>query len=408
MKLYFRSVLYSEYYFVDMTLGETGFEAVLPLPSAETPEIAYYLEALDDAFQTARSPEYTVEVTEKNRCRTEPGGLFFPGDAVIVVGSASARAAAFPPGFLATGGVAAGAGGGIGTGVVIGVTAGAAAGVGVVIGTNTGGDDNQGGGGTPAPAGPSSGGGGSTTTTSTTPETTTTTTTSSSTTTTTADASGSTTTTVPATLACFNAAARGNCEVQFDACTHPVEGITYEWRMLGPPVSQIPPDAPSFKFSFTGDPRCNRPNTFNRPVRLTVSWPGGSDSIQQGVDVVPGAGLRASPRAVQLSAYFLAPPADGSLRARILAGGASIPLANNTVPALVPLGAGPLHEILVAVVGPGRVGASLKFELPDGRIDPSSVTVDRGTLLIKNPSLIVFQLEGAHDEQVRFRFRLMP
>src|SRR5262245_5892437 len=56
VKLYFRSSLYPEFYFVAMTASEAGiFEGVIPLPSEETTTVVYYFEAVDLSFETSRS-----------------------------------------------------------------------------------------------------------------------------------------------------------------------------------------------------------------------------------------------------------------------------------------------------------------------------------------------------------------
>ncbi len=53
VKLYFRSSLYPEFYFIAMSPNDAGaFEAVMPMPSNETTKVVYYFEAVDVSFQT--------------------------------------------------------------------------------------------------------------------------------------------------------------------------------------------------------------------------------------------------------------------------------------------------------------------------------------------------------------------
>lgn len=166
-KVYFRSSLYAEYYYVEMTREGERFVGVLPQPSASTPALVYYVEALDGAFNTARTLELTVNVDD--RCTPDPAlASYAGGEPSITVGAMSAGAPSIPPGFgvvgivgtIAITGISATGGGGIGlgTGLVIGATAAGAAGV---VAATTGGGDTEaddppptGGGPAPAPPAP--------------------------------------------------------------------------------------------------------------------------------------------------------------------------------------------------------------------------------------------------------------
>jgi hypothetical protein len=121
-KVYFRSSLYRDFYYVEMAYQEGRYVGILPQPSDETPKVIYYVEALDSAFNTARSREYDAEV--RGRCRQESAAAYFPGgDAGITVGAIVSGGAPIPPGFTAAGivgtvaatGLVSGVGGGDGS-----------------------------------------------------------------------------------------------------------------------------------------------------------------------------------------------------------------------------------------------------------------------------------------------------
>ncbi len=139
VRIYFRSEAYPDFYFVDATVEPQGrIEAVLPLAAPETTRVVYYIEALSQAFETARTQEWTPMVAESDECRRrDPMLALFQGNPNIVVGAARAGAAVFPPGFLTTGIVGAGAGG-IGTAAIVGIVAGGAAGGVVLVGGSGG------------------------------------------------------------------------------------------------------------------------------------------------------------------------------------------------------------------------------------------------------------------------------
>jgi hypothetical protein len=125
-------------------LGDV-FQAILPKPTPETFAVFYYIEAVDEEFNSSRSAENNAEVMEDaNQCRRrDPEVAYFAGNSPgIVVGSTVPGASALPPGFLAEGIVsyiaaASATGGGLGTGATLAFAAGAAAaaGTGIVMAT---------------------------------------------------------------------------------------------------------------------------------------------------------------------------------------------------------------------------------------------------------------------------------
>lgn len=432
-KIYFRSALYPEFYYVQMTLEPASetFHAVLPLPNRETTRIVYYLEAVDVSFQTSRSRDF--EVTVSNECHPGPGGLLFPGeDPGIIVGSLTAAAPALPAGFQATGiagflsaaGAVTGAGGGIGLPIVIGATAAAATGVGVVVATggNDGGSPG-GSGAAPTPTGsPTSGGSGSSTTTSTgsgstpgnPPPSGTTTTTTTTVPGGPSTPSPTTSTVPPALTACFAWQALGSCKVKFDSCSTPASDISrYEWRMLGSPVPDPPPD-PSFTFSFDADPRCLGSQEFNRPVRLTVyDYEGRSASIQQNVLVRPGTSYRQerSPGTrLSFESQLVALPSDGSVRGQVLVDHSPLPPLDNASPSRyeVAVGVGAnevLIEALLVTPAPAQSLWEMDFSSTEAVV-PGSFRPERGTVVSATGRRIVFRLNGGAGEVLRFRVEL--
>ncbi len=422
VRLYFRSELFPEYYFVDMSEAEARFSAVLPLPTDQTRRVVYYIEVVDQSFQMSRSEEFVVGVEEAN-CDPGPGALLYAGSPGIVVGAVSGGAG-IPAGFQATGivgFVSAGAGGGgLGVGLAIGAAAGAAAGVGVVV---AGGDDGGGSGSvpmvttsTPGPTGPGPTGGGTTTTVSGG----TTTVPSSGTPSTTTTPQGPTTTTigaatssVPPTLsACFDWEARGSCRVYFDSCSGPEPLETHDWRMLGPPVPAPVPSPQSntevFTFDFAGDPRCAGANDFNRPVRLTVTDSlGRSAQIQKNVSVQPGSTLKTSTRRVVIRSNLTAQPPDGSVSGQVLVNGVALPLTNNQGPHELRADIASEEAVIEAILQTRAAPGTLwEFELaasPGSRYQ--HIQSMSGTAIIVGRARIVFRLEGREGERVRFRAR---
>ncbi len=134
VRIYFRSEVYPDFYFVDATVQADGrLEAVLPMAAPGTPRVIYYIEAVTRAFESTRTREWDPEVSESDECRRrDPLLALFQGKIPnIVISSVRAGAPAFPPGFMTAGIVAAGSGG-LGATAIVGIVAGGVAG-GVVI-----------------------------------------------------------------------------------------------------------------------------------------------------------------------------------------------------------------------------------------------------------------------------------
>ncbi len=427
-KIYFRSSLFPEFYFVVMNLDEAGsFEAVLPIPAAETSKVVYYFEAVDVSFQIARSEELEVAVSGDESCQRGPGALLYPGaNPAIVVGATQVGSAAIPAGFQAagitgflttTGAITAAGGGGIGIGVAVGAVAAAAAGVGVIV-VGGGAGDSAG----VTTTAPPPLGGGNTSSTSTAISSTTTTVIGAPATTTTGPSTSSvvtntvppppppTTTSVPALTACFESRAVGGCLVDFNSCSTPLELITgYEWRMLGPPVPASPPPIPAFQFDFEGDPRCEGTMSFNHPVRLTVFDDlGRSASVQQNVIVLPGMTYRtddAASASLSFQSRLLALPADGSAQGQIMVNGAVLPPSDDRSAARheVQVGTGivRIQAVLTTAVGPGSLW-ELDFSTSESLVS-GSLRAEAGSVVGLEERRIVFRLSGDRGETFRLR-----
>jgi hypothetical protein len=153
-KVYFRSALHPDFYYVLMNrpAGANSpdlFQAILPMPSPETAKVIYYIEAVSQAYHSARTAESLSDVASDSDCkRRDPAAAFFTGERPgIVVGATRAGAPSVPPGFQAAGivsfvsaaGVTSGTGGGIGAGTGVLIAAGAAAAVGGAVAAGGGG-----------------------------------------------------------------------------------------------------------------------------------------------------------------------------------------------------------------------------------------------------------------------------
>ncbi len=430
VKLYFRSSLFPEFYFVPMSLNEAGaFEAVMPMASDETTRVVYYFEAVDLSFQTSRSEEIEVSVSDDLGCRRGPGAVALPGGSpAIMVGAVQAGAPAIPAGFQATGitgflsaGGAVTSTGGIGVGVAVGAAAGAAAGVGLLV-SNGGADSTevpQGGGNTTSTSSASTStttsiGVGSTTSSSG-PSTSsileTTTSTGGSTTTSSGPSTSSIpqTTTVPSLTACYTWQALGNCRVFFDSCSTPASSIArYEWRMLGPPVPE-PPQVESFSFSFEADPRCQGTMTFNHPVRLTVyDGFGGSGSVQQNVSVRSGASSRTDGGASAILSFrslLATQPPNENARGQIVVNSMRLLPSSGASPTThemrVRAGTVQIEVTLVSGVTAGSLW-ELDFSSSESVV-PGSLRAESGAVSTAEPRRIVFRLNGDRGETFRFR-----
>ena len=414
-KVYFRSSLYRDFYYVEMAYQEGRYVGILPQPSDETLKVIYYVEALDSSFNTARSPEYDAEV--RGRCRQESAAAFFPGgDAGITVGATVSGGASIPPGFTAAGivgtvsatGLVSGVGGGIGAGtaVAVGVAAAAAAGAGAAVLTTRGDEAMTS---SVVAAVPTS----SVVTTSTIPSGSTSSTTAPGPTTTTVGGGGSTTTvastsTAPAAVldaSCFTVAVLGKCKVRVDATCVALPVDRYEWILdLNSRWRKVEfPDGPVTVTHTWGAGECGGGGETIR-FRLKVRRGDESSTAHKNL-FVPGDGLRATPA----DALFL------RLRTRLSLPGLSTGrVFVNTIPVRVIDNAAPVemrarsrrgNNTLVAVVATasGQPG-TWRFALDP--IVPGSLRIVSGDILTQTPDSVVFRLAGHVGERVELTFVL--
>jgi len=110
MRIYFKSGLGTEWYFIEMEPSEGGFRGYLPRPQVTASPIAYYIEATTATFGEARTEEYSAKVVEsETECeglRLAPVGQ--PVGGLMVFSATTGAAAVLPAGFAA-GGLAVGA-----------------------------------------------------------------------------------------------------------------------------------------------------------------------------------------------------------------------------------------------------------------------------------------------------------
>ncbi len=143
-RLFFRSNISPDFYFVDMsvTLEDGLFRAYLPKPTAETSKVEYYLECLATDFANARTIGHEAEVVETaDECRRRrPGAAYFVGDnPSIVVGSLNPAASLSPPAGFSLEGLAV-SGSGLSRGAVVAAVGGAVV-AGITAGVLASGDD---------------------------------------------------------------------------------------------------------------------------------------------------------------------------------------------------------------------------------------------------------------------------
>lgn len=138
-RLYFRASQGSDFYYVEMTGGSGSYQAILPVPSAETAEVVYYVEALTPDADSARTEEYATEVRDEGKCDRR---RYLGAEPGISVYATAEGASALPAGFQSVGitstvsasGVVAGvqgaaaAGGGLGPLAIGGIAVGGLAG----------------------------------------------------------------------------------------------------------------------------------------------------------------------------------------------------------------------------------------------------------------------------------------
>ena len=161
-RLYFRCMLYPDYFFVNLEPTAAGYHAVAPKAEESCNRVAYYVEVVRSDFTSSRTPERIADVTSYTECRRRnPAVAFFDGEPDLVVGTTTPGLTQLT-GFqsdgvlsllTATGQIASGggAGGGLSAGAVAGIAAGAAGGA-AAIAVASGGDD--GGDGGQGPSGP--------------------------------------------------------------------------------------------------------------------------------------------------------------------------------------------------------------------------------------------------------------
>ena len=144
IKTYFRADISALFYYVEMTRVGDVYQAILPKPSTQISEVIYYLEAVDSAFNSARTTDFHPEVVDNQFSCSQANQAppaYFKGSANITVG-ATGKGASFPPGFLtegivrtidATGRVVASGGASTGTALAVAVAGGTAVGVGLLV-----------------------------------------------------------------------------------------------------------------------------------------------------------------------------------------------------------------------------------------------------------------------------------
>lgn len=446
VKLYFRSMLYPDFYYVEMRAYEGVYVGVLPQPSEETREVAYYIEALDDAFESSRSPELVVPVRDPCSQRRR-AAAYLGDDGGIVVGATTSGASPLPPGFRALGivgtitaaGVASSIGGGLSAVPIVVASAAAAGATGAVVlatasetsttssAASTSTTTVTAGGTTSSTASTStatttaSPSSSSTTTTIAAPGTTTsvapgsTTTTVSATTTTSSSSTSSSstttvststtpaTTTVPPTVACFTVRYLGLCRLVLDASCSTGAIDTYAWTLdssgeLGGPSSDT---GQTVIHHYTLFPFCVGRTVDNV---LTVTGPGGSDTVSQTFRF-------------PLLERTEEPSVDGRLTTRLSADAPSVAgtvLINGVARTVT--GSAPVSLPFRGRMGSNAVEARIEttfpgtgtwsFELDVSDLAPGSLVADQGELVALEPGRVVFRIDGARPVPIRFRFEL--
>lgn len=122
-RVYFRAEQFEEFFYVKMVQQAGQWIGVLPVPSADTERVSFYIQAVARSLDDARSSDYSVPVVEKEKECDEQRILGM----VPEVYDAAGNLVPGLPGFQAAGAAAA-AGGGLGAGEIIGIAAGGALG----------------------------------------------------------------------------------------------------------------------------------------------------------------------------------------------------------------------------------------------------------------------------------------
>jgi hypothetical protein len=423
VKLYFRSALYPDFYFVEMKPFEPDFAGVLPQPSPETQEIVYYIEVVDDAFNGSRTVEFTSPVQDP--CSRRQAVAYFNGEGpAIVVGSVSHGASALPPGFKALGIVgtisAAGAvtsvGGGVGAATVVAAGAAVAGATGaVVVATGGGAPSTSTIASSPPPAsGSEAPPAGSTSTpvsTSTTTTTTTSTgpsTTSVATTTTppTTSVPSTTTSVVPPPVVCFNTTNIGLCRLRLDASCSSGAIDQYDWELdiggvLRGPASRT---GQVIVFDYALYPSCLGRTVTNV---LTVTGPGGQDSSTQTFRFLFQRHETVT-SALRFSAVLETADPESSPRVTITVNGAASRTLGGPSPLQLAMDGRRGRNTIEARIEPSFVGdgtLTLDFSRTEHLI-PGTVVVERGDELGIEGSRVVFRVDGGSQTFIRFVLEL--
>jgi hypothetical protein len=455
-KVYFRSSLYPDFYYVEMRHEDDRFVAVLPQPSPDTPKVVYYVEAVDLLFNSSRSAEFDPIV---GKCKKRPDGAYIPGDdPKIIVGAVTAGSSALPPGFSAAGiigtvsaaGISSGLGGGIGAGTAIASAAAAAGVAGAVVVASQGTTSATSSVAAASPtfpstttsagAGPSStvtttvtSGPVPTTTTSPVPGSTTIppgstttvfgststaaitttvvgTTTAVSTTTTSVVSTTTTSAALPAlNPECFTVQSLGgDCKAKVDATCVNAPVDRYDWILdVGGSWGTVnkPNAGPSFVYQWSD---CS--STTNITFQLTV-WRGGSSSVSTKTFLIAG-GLRAErssrPPTIRLRTQMGLPPSDGSARGDIFLNGTLLRTVDSAQPAeIVAELAQGVNRIEAVVVEGATAEGFFRFEFPR-ELPPDGVRVIEGNVVALDSRAVVFRLSGHAGERVGFELRLQP
>lgn len=128
-RVYFRAEGGPAWYFVEMKPAGSTFSAAIPKPRKSLKKVNYYIEALDKALRSSRTPDFAPEVAASaGACSRKQAVAAVAGVASVVVG-APAGAPVVPLGFSASGVVSAGSVAGAASGAAgsAGTTGGAAA-----------------------------------------------------------------------------------------------------------------------------------------------------------------------------------------------------------------------------------------------------------------------------------------
>ncbi len=442
VKVYFRSLLYSDFYYVEMKPLENSFVGVLPQPSEETHAIGYYIEVVDDAFDSTRTAELTAPVREPCSERKKVAAYLGGKNPGIVVGATTNAASALPPGFKAIGivgtitaaGAAASVGGGLGAGTVV-VAAAAAAGAGGAVVLATGGSDPTtstststtsstaaGGGSPPAtstgtssiPSSPTTTIGSSTTssissapTSTISPDSSTTTSSSaSSTSTSSVPASSTTTSAVPPPVACFRVTQVGLCGLRLDATCSTGAIDDYQWQLdtggaLDGPVS----DSGSVVTHSYAPLICIGARVTNV---LTVRGPGGQNSLTQVYRFL----LQRTDASLSKSALessFVVADTGSNVTGTVAIDANATRTFGPSGPVSIPFQGSAGRNDVVATWMP-RFPSTGTWAFDFTRTEhfvAGSIVSEEGEVLLVEPRRIVFRMNGAVPTPIRFRFDLV-